>query len=170
VRGVPIVVDVNVLLAAVIAGGEDAAFESFPSPPPLRGDSNANALGIFNDAQETSLWLSPHILDAVRRVLTDRAFGWDNLNVERYCLILERIAERSGGGVMRPTVRVNDCDDWEDNRILELAAAAGALLIVSNDDDLQRMSPWRGIPVLSAHDFVQRIDVSRRHALRRGQP
>jgi len=157
-----------VLIDAVVSDDEAAAFESFPSPPPVRGDPNATVLGILNDAQEAALWLSPHILDGVRRVLTHRdGFGWDRANAERYRFILERIAERSGGGVITPTIRVNDCDDWEDNRILELAGTAGALLIISNDDDLQRMSPWRGIPVLPAKDFVQRIDVIRRNALRR---
>ena len=162
-RAVPVVVDINVLLAAVVSDDEEAAFESFPSPPPVRGDPNATVVGILNDAQEAALWLSPHVLDGVRRVLTHRGgFGWERDNAERYCAILERIAVRSGGGVILPRVRVADCDDWEDNRILELAASCGALLIVSNDDDLQRMSPWRGIPVLSARDFVARIDAVRR--------
>jgi predicted nucleic acid-binding protein len=168
VRGVPVVVDINVLLDAVVNEDEDAAFESFPSPPPLRGDPNATVLGVLNDAHEAALWLSPHILDGVRRVLVDElGFGWDPAHAQRYCEVLERIARRSGGGVAEPDLVVNDCDDWEDNRILELALAAGALLIISNDDDLQRMSPWRGIPVLSAAQFVQRIDVSRRAELRR---
>ena len=167
-RGVPVVVDINVLLDAVMSEDESAAFESFPSPPPLRGDADATVLGILNDAHEVALWLSPHILDGVRRVLVaEDGFGWDRPNADRYALILERIAVRSGGGVVTPTIRVTDCDDWEDNRILELAATAGALLLISNDDDLQRMSPWRGIPVMSAEAFVARIDVIRRSELRR---
>jgi len=165
VRGVPVVVDINVLVAAVVSDDEDADFESFPSPPPVRGDANSTVVGILNDARESALWLSPHIVDGVHRVLTSRdGFGWDRANADRYCGILERIAARSGGGVIHPRVRVTDCDDWEDNRILELAVASGALLIVSNDDDLQRMSPWRGIPVLSARDFVARIDAVRRQS------
>jgi predicted nucleic acid-binding protein len=168
VRGVPVVLDINVLLDAVVSEDESAAFESFPSPPPLRGDPNATVLGILNDAYEVALWLSPHILDGVRRVLADEeGFGWDRANADRYCRILERIAERSGGGVVTPRIRVSDCEDWEDNRILELAAATGALLIISNDDDLQRMSPWRGTPVMSAEAFVARIDVIRRTQIRR---
>lgn len=170
-RGVPVVVDINVLLDAVVSDDETAAFESFPTPPPLRGDPNPTVLGILNDAQEAALWLSPHIVDGVRRVLVHPdGFGWDRTNAQRYCATLERIAHRSGGGVITPRIRVNDCDDWEDNRILELAATAGALLIISNDDDLQRLSPWRGTPVLSARDFAQRIDVIRRNALRRQAP
>jgi predicted nucleic acid-binding protein len=169
VRGVPVVVDINVLLEAVVSEDESPTFESFPSPPPLRGDANATVLGILNDGCEVALWLSPHIVDGVRRVLTDaEGFAWDRANADRYCHILERIADRSNGGLVTPRVRVTDCDDWEDNRILELAATAGALLIISNDDDLQRMSPWRGIPVMSAEAFVARIDVIRRTELRRG--
>ena len=47
--------------------------DSWPSPPPLRGDACANAVGVFNDAVEFALWLSPHIdgtlRDAMRRAI-----------------------------------------------------------------------------------------------------
>jgi hypothetical protein len=43
---------------------------------------------------------------------------------------------------------VGDCPDWEDNRILDLAAAVGAFLIVSADADLTTVSPWRGRPII----------------------
>jgi predicted nucleic acid-binding protein len=61
---------------------------------------------------------------------------------------------------------VNDCDDWEDNRILELALAAGALIVVSSGEHLLAMSPWRGIPVLEPETFVGRVDAMRRAASR----
>jgi predicted nucleic acid-binding protein len=47
-----------------------------------------------------------------------------------------------------PAVRVTDCGDAKDNKYLELALAAGADMIVSSDDDLLTLHPWRGIPVL----------------------
>jgi len=50
------------------------------------------------------------------------------------------MAEVSGGGITDPPGTVEDCPDWEDNRILDLAAA-GAFLIVSADADLTSMSP-----------------------------
>jgi predicted nucleic acid-binding protein len=62
-------------------------------------------------------------------------------------------AEASGGGITDPPQTVRDWPDWEDNRILDLAAAAGALLIVS-DADLTSMSPWRGRPVIELSQFA----------------
>ncbi|MGH9104240.1 MAG: hypothetical protein ACRDZX_00060 [Acidimicrobiales bacterium] len=57
---------------------------------------------------------------------------------------------------------VTDCPDYEDNRILECAAASRSLLIVSDDTDLLSPSPWRGAPVVTGRDFVNRTDAMRR--------
>jgi hypothetical protein len=45
-------------------------------------------------------------------------------------------------------VRVTDCRDPKDNKYLELALAAGAETIVSSDDDLLVLHPWRGVRIL----------------------
>ena len=161
----PVVVDINVLVAAVVGQEPEAAFESWPSPPPLRGDPSANAVGVLNDAVEFALWLSPHVLDGTKRVLRE-FYRWSDIRAIRYERTLKAIAARSGGDVVVPTEAVADCDDWEDNRILELALAAGALLIVSSDDHLLRMSPWRGIPVVDPGAFVGRVDAMRRARFR----
>ena len=60
-----------------------------------------------------------------------------------------------------PLERVSDCRDMKDNKYLELALAAGASVIVSSDDDLLVLSPWRGIRILTPAMFVheQRSDV-----------
>ena len=36
--------------------------------------------------------------------------------------IIAGTAEHSGGGVLNPPQTITDCKDWEDNRILDLAA------------------------------------------------
>jgi len=158
-----VTVDVNVWLAAV-TGGNDA-FHSWPSPPPVRGNLAANVVGILNDAREFSLFVSEHILANVVRVLCSAppdGYGWDEARAEEYVELIVEIADASGGGVIEPAERMADCADFEDNRILECAAASGAMLIVSDDADLTSMSPWRGIPILSAADFVKRTDAMRR--------
>lgn len=160
------VLDINVLVGAVVGQGPQATFDSWPSPPPLRGDANANALGVLNDAVEFALWLSPHILEGTLRVLRE-FFGWGEARLGRYRRALESIVARSGGRVVTPIENVSDCEDWEDNRILELALTAGALLIVSSDDHLLRLSPWRGAPILDPEAFVKRVDAMRRAAARR---
>jgi len=44
------------------------------------------------------------------------------------------------------------CRDPEDNRFLALVLAADAL--VSSDEDLLMMNPWRGVPVMTAAEFL----------------
>lgn len=159
----PVVADVNVLVAAVAGGRDD--FHSWPSPPPVRGNLAANVVGILNDGREFSLFLSEHILTNVIRVLGGRppdGYGWDAAHAEEYIELLVEIAEASGGAVVAPREPVTDCPDHEDNRILECAAAAGAVLIVSDDTDLLTLSPWRGTAVVTAGEFVKRTDVMRR--------
>lgn len=160
----PVVADINVLVAAVAGGRDD--FHSWPSPPPIRGNQAANVVGILNDGREFSLFVSEHVLVNVVRVLggtaPDDGYGWDTAHAEEYVALLVEIAEASGAGVLVPSETVTDCADHEDNRILECAAAAGAVLIISDDSDLLAMSPWRGTAVVSSAEFVKRTDVMRR--------
>lgn len=159
----PVTIDVNVFVGAV-TGGNDT-FQSWPSPPPVRGNLAANAVGILNDGREFSLWLSEHILVNVVRVLAapaPRGYGWAVDRAEEYVGVLVEIAVAGGGGLAKPTEVVTDCADYEDNRILECAAASGSLLIVSDDTDLLSLSPWRGTAVLTSRDFVNRTDAMRR--------
>ena len=53
-----------------------------------------------------------------------------------------------------PTEPVWDCRDGKDNRYLELALAAGDAVIVSGDEDLLVLHPWRGVQVLRPAVFV----------------
>ena len=77
------------------------------------------------------------------------------------------MAEASGGGITDPPQTVGDCPDWEDNRILDLAAGVGAFLIVCADVDLTSMSPWRGRPIIEPTQFASMVDASRRARRRR---
>jgi uncharacterized protein len=53
-----------------------------------------------------------------------------------------------------PGETVRDCRDGKDNRYLQLALAAGATAIVSGDEDLLVLNPWRGIQVLRPAQFL----------------
>ena len=53
-----------------------------------------------------------------------------------------------------PTVRVVDCRDPKDDKYLELALAAGAEIIVSGDDDLLVLHPWRGVRILRPAEYL----------------
>ncbi|XVQ11367.1 PIN domain-containing protein [Spirillospora sp. CA-255316] len=160
----PVVYDIDVLVTAAASG--NSPFRSWPSPPPTSGNASADCLGIANDAAEFSLWLSPHILRNVERVLLE-LFKWEEEQTTAYLAALVAITEHSGGYVIDPPRTVHDCPDHEDILILDLANDIGALLVVSNDVDLISMSPWRGTPIITPEVFRQKVDGMRRHARRR---
>ena len=58
------------------------------------------------------------------------------------------------GTFFTPTEAVADCRDAKDDKYLELALAAGAGVIVSGDDDLLVLHPWRGVRVLRPADYL----------------
>ena len=159
--------DVNVLIDAVVWGDENS-FEAWPSPPPASRNPAADCVGIINDAVEFSLWLSPHILENVDRVLTaseaDGGYEWEPARAEDYLEVLMEMCEVSGGGIVEPDFVITDCPDYEDNRILEAAWASQAVLIVANDRDLVEMepNPWRGPPIIRPREFVGGVDAARR--------
>jgi hypothetical protein len=53
-----------------------------------------------------------------------------------------------------PSEHVTDCRDPKDDKYLELALAAGAEFIVSSDDDLIVLDPWRGVRILRPADYL----------------
>lgn len=122
-------------------------------------------LAILNEGLEFEIWLSEHVVAGTLRVLSV-AFSWTEAESDRYRTFLESMAHRAGG-IAEPTIRVSDCADWEDNRVLELAHTVGAFLIVTSDDDLVQMSPWHGIPIQTPEAFVSRVDAMRRAQRRR---
>jgi len=122
-------------------------------------------LAILNEGLEFEVWLSEHLISGTLRVLST-AFSWTKAETEQYRTFLESMAHHVGG-IVEPTVRVTDCDGWEDNRVLELAETVGGFLIVSSDDDLVQMSPWRGIPIQTPEACVSRVDAMRRAQRRR---
>jgi putative PIN family toxin of toxin-antitoxin system len=66
----------------------------------------------------------------------------------------------SGAFRVEPTTVVTDCRDAKDNKYLELALAAGADTIVASDEDLLVLNPWRGIPIVTPADYVQRFQAA----------
>jgi predicted nucleic acid-binding protein len=153
------VVDINVLVDAVVAEPDPARWES---PPPVRGEASAMTLAILNEGLEFELWLSKHLIEGTARVLR-HAFSFTSAEAAAYSAFLGGVTSRAGG-IVEPKVRATECEDWEDNRVLELAETVGAFLIVSSDDHLLSMSPWRGIPIQSPEAFVSRVDAMRRHS------
>ena len=56
-----------------------------------------------------------------------------------------------------PAETVADCRDAKDNRYLELALAARAMVIVSGDEDLLMLDPWQVSGYWRRLDFLRRL-------------
>ena len=72
--------------------------------------------------------------------------------VRRYTAVVEMVIV---------TETVNDCRDSKDNKFLALALAATANAIISSDDDLLVLNPYRGIRVVDLALFAAKTIVAR---------
>jgi len=54
--------------------------------------------------------------------------------------------------------RIRACRDPKDDKFLELAVTGQAECIVTGDDDLLILNPFRGVPILTAAEFLDRVD------------
>ncbi len=68
---------------------------------------------------------------------------------------------RARAAVIVPTVIVTDCRDAKDNKYLELALAAAAGTIVSSDDDLLVLHPWRSVRILKPAAYLVETQAGR---------
>ncbi len=58
---------------------------------------------------------------------------------------------------IQPTEWVTACRDAKDNKYLELALAAEAETIITSNDDLLVLHPWRGIEIITPAEYVARL-------------
>jgi uncharacterized protein len=58
---------------------------------------------------------------------------------------------------IEPSQRIRACRDGKDDKFLELAATGGAECIISGDNDLLSLSPYRGITVVNAAEFLEAV-------------
>ena len=60
--------------------------------------------------------------------------------------------------IIIPTITVKACRDPKDDMYLELALSGQADCIVSGDPDLQVLSPFENIPIISPREFLDRYN------------
>lgn len=53
-----------------------------------------------------------------------------------------------------PEERIEICRDPKDNKFLELAALSNAVCIITGDEDLLVLSPFRNTTILNSRDFL----------------
>jgi putative PIN family toxin of toxin-antitoxin system len=63
----------------------------------------------------------------------------------------------SAAKVVRPKDKISACRDAKDNKFLECAVAAAADYLVSGDKDLLDMGEYKGVKIISAGPFIEKI-------------
>ena len=86
-----------------------------------------------------------------REVLLRQKFD-KYISAERKLLILNELKELIVFKEISESINV--CRDPKDNKFLELAIAAKTSCIITGDDDLLILHPFREIPILNASDFL----------------
>jgi len=129
------VFDVNVIISAVL----------LPGSKPESALRKAQDLGELLVSE--SIWLE------LEQVLARPKFN-------RYITLEERndflVDLSETVQFIKVTEQINECRDPKDNKYLELAVSGKAECIVTGDDDLLVLNPWRGIEILTIQEFLEK--------------
>ena len=127
------VVDTNVLVSAALV----------PGTTPDHAIVTAIGRGILLFSNSTIEELN----DVLMRARFDRY-----ASVERRTAFIARLVMESE--IVVVSKRIVACRDPKDDKLLEVAINGSATCIVTGDDDLLVLNPFRGIPILTPRDFV----------------
>jgi uncharacterized protein len=127
------VFDTNVIVSAVLLAG---------SIPRQAFDQALN---------EGSILISVPVLLELAEVLSRKKLNKYLLEEERMRFLIALLKEAE---LVEITEVVTDCRDVKDNKFLELAVSGRADYIVSGDEDLLVLNPFRGIPILKPREFL----------------
>ena len=106
----------------------------------------------FRKARDTGeILLSSAVAEELNEVLARDKF-------ERYITSEDRerflVALVQAARLIEGTERIVACRDPKDDKILELAVSGQATCIISSDNDLLALHPFREIPILSVEQFL----------------
>jgi uncharacterized protein len=128
-----IVLDTNTVLSAtlfplsIVGKAYDKALDNFQ--PVISSKTYAELDNVFRRSKFDKY------LEEADRLLSLESYRQDTIFIE-------------------PSATITDCRDPKDNKFLELAVACDAQFIVTGDDDLLVLNPYRGITILKSGDFL----------------
>ena len=129
-----IVFDTNVIVSAALLAGS----------VPRRAFDKA--------LDEGKVLISVQALIELAEVFGRQKFDKYLLEEERMRFLIGLLKEAELVEVVEEVV---ECRDVRDNKFLELAISGQADFIVTGDDDLLVLNPFRGIPILKPKDFLR---------------
>jgi putative PIN family toxin of toxin-antitoxin system len=129
------VFDTNVLISALL----------FSQSKPRQALDKAQDMGI--------VLLSNDVFSELETVLSRPKFE-RYITLEKRTEFLEELAETTL--FIEPDETINACRDPKDNKYLELAVSGQAAFIITGDEDLLVLNPFREIPILTVQLFLAR--------------
>jgi putative PIN family toxin of toxin-antitoxin system len=99
-----------------------------------------------------TLLLSLAAIGELNDVLKRKKFDRYLLEEERLEFLAKLVHEAT---LVEITVTVTECRDPKDNKYLELAVSGKADCIISGDEDLTTLHPFRNIPILTPRTFLE---------------
>ena len=129
-----LVVDTNVIVSGLLFPG------SLPSRALTKG------MDIYQ------LAVSKQIQTEYMEVFARKKFD-PYVGLEKRIFLLEKLLH--GSETFMPKEEIKVCSDSKDDMFLELAVSAKAACIISGDQHLLELNPFRDIPILNAADFLQ---------------
>ncbi len=96
--------------------------------------------------------LSSPTLEELAAVLQREKFEHYVTSAEREAFLVALVEKAL---FIEPTAEIRACRDAKDNKFLELAVSGGATYIISGDDDLLVLHPFRAIAIMTAAAFLQ---------------
>jgi putative PIN family toxin of toxin-antitoxin system len=136
-RKIRFVFDTNALISALL----------FKSSKPKQAYQYALKSG--------DILLSPQTLAELSEVLSRKKFDRYVTSIERE-EFLEALLERVI--LIEPIETVIACRDPKDDKFLELALNGEASFIITGDEDLLELNPFRGVRILKPDQFLQMLE------------
>ena len=114
--------------------------------------NSTTALALDKAFASGELAVSDPILEELIEVIFRKKFD-KYLSDERRLAFIARFERR----IIKYEVTelINDCRDPKDNKFLELAIICNATCIITGDDDLLCLHPYKNIPIITASDFIK---------------
>ncbi len=134
-----IVIDTNVIISAIL----------FNNSPPGKAVKLANQLG--------QILLSDVIFQEMQKTITRKKFD-RYLSLDSRRQILSKLLLDSE--LVEITETITICRDPKDNKFLEVAVSGEADLIITGDQDLLVLNPFRGIDIITVNEFLTRVNLT----------
>jgi putative PIN family toxin of toxin-antitoxin system len=114
--------------------------------------SSVNRRALDKAIDKGKIAISKETFDEMVEVLFRKKFDKYFLNENERWSIINRL--ELNATLFSPDISLQACRDPKDNKFLELAVFASASCIITGDNDLLVLHPFRKISILNAVDFI----------------